>query len=178
LFISDPSNFGYQQITSANAGAAAASAASGLIASAGASPGGGDLLGIPLAQATTLDPPQWEPTPVATVAIPASFANAGSGGNLLGMPFAQATTLDPPQWEPAQATVAIPQNRLQAVDAVFAASNFAAQNQATGLDSGSLSNDDSDALFLPDGPDSWGVKLTELRTSLRIAPRSARPLTE
>jgi hypothetical protein len=155
-FLDDNNNFGEQERTGS------------------ASPGSGAAAGAPAVNALAL---RLAAANVANALI-APLGASPSGGYLLGMSLAQAATLDPPQWEPANATAAISQNRLQAVDAVFAAGAFADQGQGTGLDNGNLSSDDSDVLFLPDGPDSWGVKLTELRTGLRIAPRLAKPLTE
>ncbi len=49
----------------ATLGTAAATAANELSGSPGAGPGDGDLLGMPLAQVTELDPPQGEPVQVA-----------------------------------------------------------------------------------------------------------------
>jgi hypothetical protein len=84
------------------------------------------------------------------------------------MPLTQATTLNPPQWEPAQvAAGSIPVNRLEALDAVFAASDDADQDRRMGLDSGNPWNDYTDALFAPDELASWGVKLTILSEPVR-----------
>ena len=79
---------------------------------------------------------------------------------------APATRSDPSQWESVQAAAApIPVNRLKALDAVFAAGDFADEDRGTVSQSGSRSSDDADALFLPDEPAWWGVKLPKLRTS-------------
>ncbi len=95
-----------------------------------------------------------------------SFPGAGlSASNLFGTPLTQATTLDQPQAAPLQVAAAIPLNRPEAVDAIFAASGAAGQQQAASPQGSNLFSDDADALFAADGLALWGVKLTELGTA-------------
>ncbi|MGA2617025.1 MAG: choice-of-anchor Q domain-containing protein [Thermoguttaceae bacterium] len=105
----------------------------------------------------------------ATRALIAAPGASPGGGNLPAMPLVQAATLDPPQWEPTPAAAATAANRLAALDAVLAANTFAGQGQSTGPAGGSLSGDDTDALFAADDPAAWRVKLAELKTGLRVA---------
>jgi hypothetical protein len=58
-------------------------------------------------------------------------------------------------------------NRLAVLDAVFAAGNVTNEDRSLALDGGNRSNDDGDALLLPDEPALWGVRLIALRTGLR-----------